>query len=129
VPLLASRPGSLRAGVCADLVDVSDLLPTLAALAGAELPAGVTLDGRSFAPQLVGGPARPRDWVYSGHRGRSFLRDQRWKLTHSGELYDLDRDPDESAAIRAEIDTAESAAARERLVAYVRAYFPEQRLP
>ncbi len=129
VPLISSWPGSVPAGICPDLVDVSDFLPTLAALAHAELPAGAALDGRSFAPQLVGSPARPRDWVYSGHRGRSFLRDQRWKLTSSGDLYDLDRDPDESAAIRADADTPESAVARERLVAYVRAYFPERRLP
>ena len=119
----------VRAGLCPDLVDVSDFLPTLATLAGAELPVGATLDGRSFAPQLRGEAGRPREWVYSGHRGRSFLRDRRWKLTNSGDLYDLARDPDESAAIEPARDTTESAAARARLEAYVRAYFPEQRLP
>ncbi len=129
VPLLASWPGVVRAGVCPDLVDVSDFLPTLTVLAHAELPAGTTLDGHSFAPQLLGNPGRPRAWVYSGHRGRSFLRDERWKLTNGGALYDLARDPDETAAIGPGADTPESAAARARLESYVRAYFPEQRLP
>ncbi len=129
VPLISSWPGSVPASVCPDLVDVSDFLPTLAALARADLPPGTALDGRSFAPQLVGDPGRPRAWVYSGLRGRSFLRDQRWKLTHSGDLYDLARDPDEIAGITPCLDTPESAAARDRLVEYVRAYFPEQRLP
>jgi len=129
VPLLASWPGRVPAGICPDLVDVSDFLPTLAALAHADLPADATLDGRSFAPQLLGERGQPRAWVYAGHRGRSFLRDERWKLTNSGDLYDLARDPDEAAAIGPGRDTPESAAARARLEAYVRAYFPEQRLP
>lgn len=130
VPLLASGPGIAPGGVCPDLVDVSDFLPTLAALAGAELPAGLVLDGRSFAPQLRGEPGRPRDWVYGGdHRGRSFLRDRRWKLTNSGALYDVERDPDEVAAIEAGRDTPESAAARARLEAYVRSYFGTETLP
>jgi arylsulfatase A len=129
VPLLANGPGVVRGGICSDLVDVSDFLPTLATLAHTDLPAGITLDGRSFAPQLGGEPGRPREWVYSGHRGRSFLRDERWKLTNSGALYDLTRDPDETAAIAPGADTPESAAARARLESYVRAYFPEARLP
>ena len=75
VPLLASWPGVVPAGaVCPDLIDVSDFLPTLAEIAGAPLPAGVELDGRSFAPQLRGRPGRPREWVYCGWAGRSFLR-------------------------------------------------------
>jgi arylsulfatase A len=130
VPLLASGPGIAAGGVCPDLVDVSDFLPTLAALADAELPAGLTLDGRSFAPQLRGEPGQPRDWVYGGdHRGRSFLRDRRWKLTNSGALYDVERDPDELAAIEAGRDTPDSAAARARLEGYVRAYFGSETLP
>jgi arylsulfatase A len=130
VPLLANGPGIAPGGVCPDLVDVSDFLPTLAALAGVELPAGVSLDGRSFAPQLRGEPGQPRDWVYGGdHRGRSFLRDRRWKLTNSGALYDVERDPDELAAIAPGHDTPESAAARARLEGYVRAYFGSETLP
>jgi arylsulfatase A len=127
VPLLARWPGVVSAGVSEALVDLSDFLPTLAELAGAPLPVG--LDGRSFAPQLRGEPGRPRAWVYSGHRGRSFLRDQRWKLTRSGALHDLAHDPDEAAPIEPGRDTAESAAARARLLAQVRAYFPGGELP
>jgi arylsulfatase A-like enzyme len=128
VPLLARWPGAVPAGVCSDLVDVSDFLPTLAAVAGAELPDDVTLDGRSFATSLRG-EAGARAWVYSGYRKGSFLRDARWKLTNAGELYDLERDPEENAAFAEVSDTPESAAARARLEAHVRAYFPERRLP
>ena len=130
VPLLASWPGVVPAGaVCPDLVDVSDFLPTLAEMTGAELPAGVELDGRSFAAQLRGRPSHPRDWIYFGWSGRSFLRDERWKLLNSGELYDMVQDPDEMQPIGVGQDTADSAGARARLEAYVRAYFPKGRLP
>jgi len=129
VPLLASWPGVVPPGsVCGDLIDLSDFMPTLAELARAEPPAGVTLDGRSFAPQLRGQPGRPRDWVYGGFNGRAFLRDKRWKLTGTGDLFDLERDPDERAPIEELHDTPESAAARARLDAYVRGYFPAQSL-
>jgi arylsulfatase A len=128
VPLLVSGPGVAR-GVCTDLVDVSDVLPTLAALAGVALPADPALDGHSFAPQLRGERGEPREWVYAGHRGRSFLRDRRWKLTRSGELYDLERDPDESAPVPPGSAGPEAAAARTRLEAWARAYFPDARLP
>jgi arylsulfatase A len=129
VPLLARRPGVVTAGVCGDLVDLSDFLPTLAELAGAALPGGAELDGRSFAPRLRGVPGRPRAWVYSGHRGRSFLREERWKLRRDGALHDLAHDPDEVAPIAPEGDTPESAAARARLRTHVRAYFPGGELP
>ena len=127
VPLLAAGPGGAPGGVCGDLVDLSDFLPTLAELAGAPPP--TALDGRSFAPQLRGELGRPRPWVYSGHRGRSFLRDARWKLTREGALHDLARDPDETRPIPPEHDTVESAAARARLTAEVRASFPGGVLP
>jgi arylsulfatase A len=129
VPLLVSGPGVVRGGVCDDLVDVSDLLPTLAALAGVALPGDLALDGRSFAPQLRGERGRPREWVYAGYRGRSFLRDRRWKLTRSGDLYDVESDPEESAPIPPAAGAPEAAAARARLEAWARAYFPGSRLP
>jgi arylsulfatase A len=130
VPLLARWPGVVPEGkVCEDLIDVSDFFPTLAELGRAELPAGVTLDGHSFAPQLRGEAGQPREWVYAGFNGRSFLRDERWKLTYSGELYDLTRDPEEFAPIGAGQDDAEAAAARAQLTKYVRGYFPGQTLP
>src|SRR5207248_10961604 len=48
VPMIASWPGATPAGkVSKGLMDFSDYLPTFAELAGASLPSGVTIDGRS----------------------------------------------------------------------------------
>ncbi|MGH2898710.1 MAG: sulfatase-like hydrolase/transferase, partial [Solirubrobacteraceae bacterium] len=118
VPLLARWPGVVPAGsVCPALIDLSDFLPTLAELAHAPLPEGVVLDGRSFAPLLRGEPGPERTWVHGAWAGRAYLRGMRWKLYASGELYDLDADPDENAPLLATDDSPEAAAARAQLAA------------
>jgi arylsulfatase A len=46
-----------------DLIDFSDFLPTFCEIAGASTEP-LTLDGRSFLPQLHGETGKPRDFVY-----------------------------------------------------------------
>jgi arylsulfatase A len=63
-PLIMNAPGLIEPGmVCDDMVDFSDVLPTLANIAGAELP-DVELDGRSFWPQCQGKPGDPREYIF-----------------------------------------------------------------
>ena len=96
VPLIVNCPALVAQGrEIDDLVDASDILPTLAALAGAKLAEGVTIDGRSFAPQLLGQareePWRP--WCLSQYYKTRVVRGQRFKLYSSGDFYDLSEDP------------------------------------
>ena len=88
VPVIASWPGKVRPGqVCEGLVDITDVYPTIVELAGAKSPRG-SLDGRSFASQLLGDrEATSREWVFAEHKGRSFVKDQRFKLYHDGEMF------------------------------------------
>lgn len=96
VPLIANWPGVVPAGKTNnDLIDFTDFLPTLAHLARAELPAGVVIDGRSFAPQLRAQPGHPREWVFTEWSGKAWVRDKDWKLYRSGRLYDMQNDPQE----------------------------------
>lgn len=103
VPLIVTWPGRVPEGkVCRDLVDFSDFLPTLAELAGADLPENIRLDGRSFAPQLQGEEGNPRPWIYcwyerNGRRARAsqHVRNQQYKLYASGRFYDVAADPSE----------------------------------
>jgi arylsulfatase A len=116
VPLIANWPGKTPAGaVRDDLIDFSDLLPTLAELAGASPPEGVALDGCSFAAQLAGLPGKPRDWVFCQHGGRRWVRTQRWKLYDDGSLFDVEADPEEKRPVAPDGQAAEAAAARHRL--------------
>jgi arylsulfatase A-like enzyme len=130
VPLIASLPGAVPAGaVCDDLIDFSDFLPTLAEVAGVELPAGVPCDGRSFLAQALGREGDPREalFCYSNPRPDErpgwearFARDHRYKLYSDGRLFDVQSDPLEETPL----EPPEADDARARLEA-VLASMPE----
>jgi arylsulfatase A-like enzyme len=117
VPLIANWPGTIPGGqVVDDLVDCSDFLPTMADLGGAPLPEDVPLDGHSFAPRLRGTGPAPRLWAFCESGKNCWVRTQRWKLLNDGRLIDMQADPEEQHPIRPSDDTAESAAARKKLL-------------
>jgi arylsulfatase A-like enzyme len=99
VPTLMWSPGQIPAGkVCGEIASTLDLLPTIAALTGAELPAA-RIDGVSMVPLLEGvAGARPREVFFYGTHG---VRSGNWKAlrdkkTKKFELYDLSVDVSES---------------------------------
>ena len=97
VPLVVSWPGTLPEGRVSDtLIDFSDMLPTLAEVAGAKVPAGLDVDGMSFAPLLQGQPFEGRRSIYcwyqrDGNRGKEsqHTRDRRHKLYADGQFFDV----------------------------------------
>jgi arylsulfatase A len=100
VPMIANWPGTVPSGkVNHDLTDFSDFYPTLAELAGAKLPDGVTIDGKSFAPQLRGKKGHPREWIFVELGRHWYVRDARFKLTQDGELFDLQNAPFEEKRV------------------------------
>jgi arylsulfatase A len=116
VPLIVRWPGTVKPGrVCTDLIDFSDFFPTLIELAGAKPPAGVTLDGQSFAAQLRGQPGRPREWVYVQLQDERYVRDARWKLYGDGTLCDMKDAPFGETPVKD--GGADATAARRRLQA------------
>jgi len=94
VPMIVNAPGLVQAtGASSQMVDLSDVMPTLAELADAELPSDRPIDGHSFAPALRGDMSAGREWIFSYIADRRILRDQRWLLEdnsprHKGRLYD-----------------------------------------
>jgi len=89
VPLIANGPGRVKAGVVSNaLIDLSDVLPTLAELAGTSLPQDVAIDGRSFASVLRGENDGVREWIFSYQAYQRMLRDERWLLESDGRLFD-----------------------------------------
>jgi arylsulfatase A len=120
VPLIVSWPaGAAKGRVYGDLVDSTDFLPTIVEAAGAKLPAGAKIDGRSFLPQVRGAKGQPRDWVYSWYSPRQqanltvreFAFNQSYKLYRTGEFYDLKGDIEEKTALKVASLTGERAAA------------------
>jgi arylsulfatase A len=114
VPLIVNWPGKTPAGkVTADLIDSTDFLPTFADLAGAPLPAKTVIDGRTFAPQLQGKKGQPREWIFIQLARMWYVRDAKYKLDQTGQLFDMGKAPFEEIPLPA---TA-AAPARARLQA------------
>ncbi|MCX6879199.1 MAG: sulfatase-like hydrolase/transferase [Verrucomicrobia bacterium] len=119
VPLIANWPGHLaKSTICHDLVDTTDVLPTLCEAAGVKLDAPEKLDGRSFFPQLLGEPGHPREWIYAWYSPRQgndktvheFAFNHHFKLYRNGRFFDLTKDPDEKAPLK--VATLEGDAAK-----------------
>ena len=118
VPMIANWPGTTPAGkVSSDLIDFSDFYPTFASLAGAKLPEGVTIDGQSFAPQLLGQPGQPRDWAFVQLARMWYVRNAGWKLNEKGELYDMSDAPFGEKLVPSDTTDATAVAARRLLQA------------
>ena len=116
VPLIVNWPGSTPAGkVNHDLIDFSDFFSTFAQLGGAPLPENVILDSHSFAPQIKGNKGTPREWCYVELGGKSYVRDERYKLTNKGEFFDLKNAPWEELLVPADSKDAAAVAARAKL--------------
>ncbi|VTT97061.1 aryl-sulfate sulfohydrolase : Arylsulfatase A family protein OS=Singulisphaera acidiphila (strain ATCC BAA-1392 / DSM 18658 / VKM B-2454 / MOB10) GN=Sinac_0942 PE=4 SV=1: Sulfatase [Gemmataceae bacterium] len=111
VPWVVRWPGKVPAGTTDTPVISVDVLPTLASLAGAKLPANQPLDGASLVECFTSGgkaaPARDLFWHFPGYLGAGqgqwrttpagAIRSGNWKLieffeTGTLELYDLAAD-------------------------------------
>jgi len=99
-----------------DLIDFTDFLPTLVQASGSQLPSAVTIDGRSFLPQVKGEKGNPREWVYCQLEESWFIRNKQWMLYDDGRLLDI---TDRYAPVPA-ADTTESMNARYSLQQVVR---------
>ncbi|TVQ23385.1 MAG: Cerebroside-sulfatase [Spirochaetaceae bacterium] len=104
VPLIARWPGRIAPGVTSQIAASIDLLPTIAAIAGASVPTDRVIDGVDLSPLLLGKTAAsPRTEFVYHHRNRvEAIRSGAWKLhVRKGddemcELYDLEHDPGET---------------------------------
>lgn len=102
VSFIANWPGVTPDGsVNKDLICFTYIFPTLAEVAGIEIPEDLNLDGQSFAPVLYGEEAELRDWLYMwwyrnndpNGPGDEFARTHRYKYYQDGRFYDLKEDP------------------------------------
>jgi len=116
VPFIASWPGTTPKGaVCKDLISFADPHATFAELAGAKLPEGFTVDGRSFGPQLRGEKGEPREWAFVQLGARWFVRNPGFKMDEKGNLFDMSDAPYSQKLIEPDTDTEASKVARKSL--------------
>lgn len=110
VPAFANWPGRIPSGVVEGPVHVVDMLPTLAALAGAPTEKCLPLDGIDVSQAILqnGRPTGRTEIVYNIEPFRAGLRDGKWKLVwrtilpSRAELFDLEADPNETTDLAAQ---------------------------
>ena len=100
VAALANWPGRIKPGNANGLIHAVDILPTLAALAGASTAACKPLDGLNVWSALSGaGPSPRTEFVYNIEPFRAAIRAGDWKLIwrplipSSVDLFNLAEDP------------------------------------
>jgi len=125
-----SGDGEAKGRICDALVDCTDFFATFAELADAATPAGVTIDGRSFAQELDDYPETrsSREWMFAEYAGVRIVRDRRYKLYSDGRLYDIVADWLERGDLSGN-PRPETLAARTRLQAVLDQLPPDVNLP
>lgn len=96
VPFVAKWPARLPAGrVTDEFLTTLEFFPTLAAAAGAKVPAGLKLDGFDMLPVLRGEAKSQRSEMFWERRADHAVRVGNWKWAQTGKeagLYDLATD-------------------------------------
>jgi arylsulfatase A len=135
VPLIVQWPGVIKPNTTnTDLVDFSDFLPTISEAANIKVPDALTIDGRSFLPQLLGEEGQPRAWIYNWYsrsgavdKARVFARNHRFKLYGSGEFYEVLKDYEELNPLGFE-ELAEDTKAVHQMLSNVLVEYKDKRL-
>ncbi|MEM9280530.1 MAG: sulfatase-like hydrolase/transferase [Verrucomicrobiota bacterium] len=108
VPLIVNWPGQTPEGkVSQSLVDFSDMLPTIADVAGIKVPEKWRVDGVSFASEIQGGDPSPREWIYCWYsrdgirdKAKEHVRNQQFKIYGNGKIYHVVDDFEEKNPIK-----------------------------
>lgn len=108
VPMIAYAPGRIKPGqLYENLVDFTDILPTLLSITDIQQPSDNELDGFSFWQNLTGqNQTAPRSTIFCSYRPRTgkftpqmYAQDKTYKLYSDGRLYRYLDDPQEQAPI------------------------------
>ena len=129
VPLILAGPGVPEGLRCQQPVELLDLYPTLAAMAGLSVPAG--LEGISLEPQLADpDAARERPAVCTHNANNHSVCDTRWRYIRyadgAEELYDRQSDPEELINLLA---SGQDRSAVQSVVQRLAAWLPEDDAP
>ena len=144
-PLIVSWKGRVPAGKTSDRVTgFEDWMPTLLELCNAKNSATQSFDGVSFAPTILGGEQKPREFLYRefhGGGGQQMVRVGDWKAVRlhllpegkketaalKTELYDLAKDPRETTNVASQ--NPDIVAKLEKILAEQHAASPDFPIP
>lgn len=95
VPLIIYAPGMTKQGEQDVLVNMSDMLPTVAELAGAEIPEGYEVNGKSLVPLLFTDQAKHREWIYGYSKQMQIIRGDYVMKDGRDKWWDVSGNPDD----------------------------------
>ncbi len=101
-PLVMRWPETIDGGrKIAEIAGAIDFFPTLLDLCGVPLPTKLNLDGRSLSPLVLNTKEKwPERLLFSHWNGRVSARNQKFRLDHEGNLFDLEKDPGQSMPVQ-----------------------------
>lgn len=110
VPAMLIWPGKLKHMKIEEAVNVADVYPTLAYLAGIRLPEELNIEGINFWPLVNGESISKERTMYWRLNNSTALKKGEWKLIHNGkniddgtdELYNIILDPYETRDVSGE---------------------------
>ncbi len=100
VPMLIYAPGMTKHGEQDILVNLADVMPTIAELVGTEIPDGYEINGKSLVPYLFTDKADHRDWIYSYKEGQQLVRGKNVMRDGAGKWWDVSTTPDDLISFR-----------------------------
>ena len=83
VPLIVNWPAGIKkpGRVSDELVEFSDMMPTLCEISGADLPKNHPADGSSIVPTLQNKEElRKKEWIYIWYRDQVMIRNKKYSL-------------------------------------------------
>jgi len=95
VPLIIYAPclDMTKKGEQDVLADLSDILPTIAEITGVKIPDTYEVNGQSLIPFLTTDKPTHRDWIYTYHMERQFIRSKNVLIGGQGKIYDVSSYP------------------------------------
>ncbi len=98
-PMMIKTPNTKGGTVISELVQNTDIYPTLLELAGIDTPEGINLHGKSLVPLLHGEDVEWENIAHTSAKGSHGVVTDKYRFTvladGSRELYDLEQDPGE----------------------------------
>ncbi|CAZ97767.1 sulfatase-like hydrolase/transferase [Zobellia galactanivorans] len=97
VPLIIYAPGMhmTKKGLQDVLVNISDMLPTIADIAQVEIPDSYEINGESLLPFLTTDKKTHRNWIYAYHKETQIVRGNLVLKDGNNVWYDVSRTPED----------------------------------
>ena len=104
-PLIMKWPKGIKAGKKIErLVSVTDLLPTLSEMCGIPYETNKPLDGINVNNTITGNETEWEDrYILNQWKQKTSIRNQKYRLSHRGELHDIENDRGQTKDLSAEL--------------------------